>query len=178
MNLVKNCSTFLQTPFTHPSNSWKTQFVNWWFAFACWSSACHWHRSGWCSAWWWHCQARSCSHGRSRLGRCSTEEGAQVSRVGGAWSQITPRGSRGRGRWQIFCRNDWLLGHLGKGEIPWCSALVAQEGGVVGHGASDGDRFCHVRQRVLWHLHCWNSHVRPVLMVKHLPRTRLSVTCM
>ena len=30
---------------------------------------------------------------------------------------------------------------------------------------SDGDRFCHVRQRVLWHLHCWNSHVRPVLMV-------------
>ena len=30
---------------------------------------------------------------------------------------------------------------------------------------SNGDRFCHVRQRVLWHLHCWNSHVRPVLMV-------------
>ena len=76
----------------------------------------------------------------------------------------------------MVCGNDWLLGRLGKGEIPWCSALVAQEGGVV--MASDGDRFCHARQRVLWHLPFWNSHVRPVLMERYLPRMRLSVTCM
>ena len=69
--------------------------------------------------------ARSCSDGRSRFGRCSKEEGAQVSRVGGAWSQITPRGSCGR--WSA--ETTGFLGALAKAK--WCSALVAQEGRVV-----------------------------------------------
>ena len=39
---------------------------------------------------------------------------------------------------------------------------------------SDEDRFCHA-QRVLWHLPCWSSHARPVLMERFLPSMKLSV---
>ena len=110
----------------------------------------------------------------TRFGHCSTEEGAQVSRVGGAWSQITPRGSGGGGR-QMVCGNDWLLGSLGKGEILWCSALVAQEGGVV-MAPPMGIGFVMRSSVCCGHLPL-NSHVRPVLMERYLPRMRQVACC-
>ena len=53
-----------------------------------------------------------------RLGRCSAAERAQVSSVGGARCQITPRGSWRRGGRQMVRGSDWLLGRLGKKPNP------------------------------------------------------------
>ena len=69
----------------------------------------------------------------------------------GARSRLVVLGVEVGGRW--VCGNDWLLGRLGKGEIPWCSALAAQDGRVVMAPPMGPILSCAG----------WNSHVRPVL---------------